>query len=185
MTEKPVQVLLASSDEELAEMIVRCLQDASWAEVTHVTTASDALREELTTRHDVVVSAMSLPDGDGLALTRELRTTNHGPVILTAEQPTAEEAIEALRLNVTDILVQPFDIADLIDRVRKSAERRLRYRHRRRRYRRLRSMVSRIIRERRDLRQRMDLICRDLVHAYRNLAQKVAHSGMLTQDVKE
>jgi DNA-binding NtrC family response regulator len=185
MTEKPVQVLLVNCDEELAEMVLRCLEDTSWAEVTHVTTASDALREELTARHDVVVAAMSLPDGDGLALTRELRVTNHCPVILTAEQPTAEEAIEALRLNVTDILLQPFDIADLIEVVQRTAERRIRFRHRHRRYRRLRSLVSRIIRERRDLRQRMDLICRDLVHAYRNLAQKVAQSGMLTHDVKE
>jgi len=185
MSEKPVQVLLVSSDEELAEMVLRCLHDAAWAEVTHVTTASDALREELTARHDVIVAAMSLPDGDGLALTREVRVTNRCPVILTAEQPTAEEVLEALRLGVTDVLLQPFDIADLIELVQSSAERRLRYRHRQRRYRRLRSMVSRIIRERRDLRQRMDLICRDLVYAYRNLAQKVAQSGMLTHDMKE
>lgn len=185
MTDKRVQILLVNADEELAEMVSRCLQDTSWAEVTHVTTASAALCEELTTRHDVVVTAMSLPDGDGLALTRELRLTNHCPVILTTEQPTAEEAIEALRLRVTDVLIQPFDIADLIDLIRRSAERRLSYRHRQRRYRRLRSMVSRIIRERRDLRQRMDLICRDLVHAYRNLAQKVAQSGVLTHDLKE
>lgn len=185
MSEQPVQLLLVSHDEELAEMVVRCLRDTAWAEVTHVTTASDALREELTARHDVIVTAMSLPDGDGLALTRELRVTNHCPVILTAEQVTAEEAIEALRLGVTDILIQPFDIADLIDLARRAADRRFRSRHRRRRYRRLRSMVSRIIRERRDLRQRMDLICRDLVYAYRNLAQKVAQSGMLTHDAKE
>lgn len=185
MTEKPVELLLVSGDEELAEMLLRCLHDTSWAEVTHVATASDALREELTAQHDVVVTAMSLSDGDGLALVRELRVTNTCPVIVTADQVTVEEAIEALRLGVTDILIQPFDIADLIDLARRTAERRLRCRHRRRRYRRLRSMVSRIIRERRDLRQRMDLICRDLVYAYRNLAQKVAQSGMLTHDANE
>ena len=185
MTEKPVQVLVVNGDEELAAMVSRCLEDTSWAEVTHVTTASDAICEELTTRHDVVVAAMSLPDGDGLSLTRELRVTNHCPVILTTEQPTAEEAVEALRLRITDVLIQPFDIADLIELIRVAAERRLRYRHRQRRYRRLRSLVSRIIRGRRDLRPRMDLICRDLVHAYRNLAQKVAQSGALTHDLKE
>jgi hypothetical protein len=31
----------------------------------------------------------------------------------------------------------------------------------------------------------MDLICRDLVHAYRNLAQKVARSGILTHEGQE
>ena len=39
------------------------------------------------------------------------------------------------------------------------------------------------MRERRDLKQRMDLICRDLVHAYRGLAQKVSKSGILDQEV--
>jgi PleD family two-component response regulator len=185
MAEKPVQILLVDADDDLAEMIVRCMGDACWGEVTHVASASDAMREELTTRHDVMIACMSLPDGDGLGLTREIRVTNKCPVILIGEQPTADEAIDALRLGVTDFMVKPFDIVDLMGIARKSADRQLHRRHRHRRYRRLRSMVSRIIRERRDLRQRMDLICRDLVHAYRNLAQKVARSGILTHEGQE
>jgi hypothetical protein len=51
----------------------------------------------------------------------------------------------------------------------------------RRRYKRLRLLTARILRERRDLKQRTDLICQDLVNAYRGLAQKVAESGVLTQ----
>lgn len=185
MAERPVQILLVDDDDDLAEMIVRCLGDAPWGQVTHVASASEAMREELTTRHDLVIASLSLPDGDGLGLTREIRVTNKCPVILTGDQPSADEAIEALRLGVTDLMIKPFDIADLMAAARTSAERQLRRRHRRRRYRRLRSMVSRIIRERRDLRQRMDLICRDLVHAYRNLAQKVARSGILTHEGQE
>jgi hypothetical protein len=49
------------------------------------------------------------------------------------------------------------------------------------RHRRLRKLTARIICERRDLRQRIDLICRDFVHAYRRLAQRVTEAELLSQ----
>jgi len=185
MTDKPLEILLVESDPELAEMIGHCLEEEESVQVTRAESASDALREELTARHDAVIASMSLPDGDGLALARELRATNKCPVILMADHPTADEAIEAMRLGVADILVKPFDISEAAETVHELGRRQMRRRHRRRRYRRLRRLSSRIVNERRDLRQRMDLICRDLVHAYRGLAQKVAESGMLTHEFEE
>lgn len=185
MKQRPVQILLVEPDAELAELLDRCLQGAIWSQVTWVTSASEAMREELTARHDIIIAAMTLPDAEGLALIRELRATNHGPVILLAEHPTTDEAIEAIRLGVTELVIKPFDICDLVEVVRRAAERQLKRRHNRARQRRLRRMVSRIIRERRDLRQRMDLICQDLVHAYRSLAQKVTESGLLAHQSQE
>jgi DNA-binding response OmpR family regulator len=178
----PVEVLLVEGDADLAEMVARCLHDAVGANVTHVTSAADALREELTTRHELAIAAMTLDDGDGLALVREFRRRNRAPIIMLGEHPTTDDAIEALRLGVTELLIKPFDLADLMATVQEVVERRQRHRHNRLRYRRLRRMASRIVRERRDLRQRMDLICQDLVQAYRGLAQKVTDSGVLLHE---
>jgi len=182
MSRRPTEVLLVEADADLAEMIGRCLHDAMWANVTHVSTAAEAMREELTARHDVVITAMTLPDASGLALTRELRARNHRPIIILANHPTTDEAIEALRLGVSELLIKPFDMADLAAVVQEAGRRQRKRHHHRVRYRRLRRMASRIICERRDLRQRMDLICQDLVHAYRGLAQKVAASGLLVHE---
>ena len=63
--------------------------------------------------------------------------------------------------------------------IRAAAQRALVRRHQQRRYRRLRRLSSRIVRERRDLRQRIDLVCRDFVQAYRRLAQRVSESNLL------
>jgi len=183
MTRRAVQLLLVEDDADLVEMITRCLQDMMRVCVTHVSSAADAMREELTARHDVVVVSTSLPHG--LSFASELRVTNRCPIILLADHPTVDEAIEAIRLGVTDLLVKPFDIADMVAVVQKAAERERKRRRNRIRYRRLRRMASRIVCERRDLRQRMDLICQDLVHAYRGLAQKVAESGMLMREPLE
>ena len=183
MTNKPVEILLVESDLDLAEMLVRCLAEVGSAHVTHVASAAEAVREELTTRHDLLMIASSLDDAEGLGLVRELRVCNKAPVVLLAEHPTVDEAIEALRLRVAEVLMKPFDVAEACEVVVKLARQAAKRRHRARRYRRLREMSSRIVRERRDLKQRMDLICRDLVHAYRGLAQKVSKSGILDQEV--
>lgn len=179
MAERPVEILLVEHDPQLAEMIREHLQAAMWAEVTHCPTADVAIREELTTRHEVVITDLTLPDADGLTLVHELRMTNPGPVILLADDPTIDDAREAIRLKVTELLIKPFDLADLSGLVESAAESERAERQRRHRYRRARRIARRIVDERQDLHLRMDLICRDFVQAYRRLAQKVAESGQL------
>jgi len=182
MPDQRVNILLAEEDSHLADMITRCLQDMLPASVTHTPSVGVALREELTARHHVVVASMSLPDADGLELVRELRVTNRCPVILMADNLSVEQTINAMRLGVTDLFCKPFDLHDLCQAVGRAATHELKRRRARIRYRRLRRLASQIVRERRDLRQRMDLICQDFVYAYRRLAQRVSESGLLTHD---
>ncbi|UCD29826.1 MAG: response regulator [Planctomycetota bacterium] len=185
MEERPVEILLVEDDADLAEMIEQHLSGAMWANVTQVRTAGEGLREELTTQHEVVIASLSLPDTDGLAFVGELRNSNKCPVILTAQDPSVDEAVEAIRLGVSELLIKPFDLAYLSEVVDTLAQREVKRRRQRLRYRRLRHIASRIIRERKDLNRRMDLICRDFVHAYRRLAKKVTESGMLKHEYHE
>ena len=95
------------------------------------------------------------------------------PIILLARQPTCEQAIEALRLGVRDLFRKPFPVEQLLD-----AAERLLYGHDLRRqravkYHRMRGLLRRVIRERRDLNRRIELICRDLVQAHRRLLHRV------------
>ena len=62
MSEKPVEILLVEDDIELAQMIERHFIDALYAHVTHVTSAGEALCEELTARHDLAIVSVSLSD---------------------------------------------------------------------------------------------------------------------------
>lgn len=182
MTDRPAEILVVEGDEDVGIMLGQCLDASGDCRVTCVDSAADAMREELTARHDVIVVGMSLTDTEGLLLVKEIRVTNRCPVLLLADHPTADEMIEAMRLGVSDVLVKPFDVAEASGIVLKWAERAVTRKHRQRRYRRLRRLSSRIVSERRDIRQRMDLICRDLVYAYRNLAQRVSESGVLTRE---
>jgi DNA-binding NtrC family response regulator len=181
MGRRPLQILLADDDTDLAELVGRYLSESLRADVTHVETAGAALREELTTRHDLLLASMVLPDGEGLELVRRVHENNPCPAIVMVDGPTAGDAIAAVRLGVVDILTKPFDLEYLASTVRRAAadyrgQRRDRVRHKK-----LRRLVARIICERRDLAKRMDLICRDFVQAHRRLAEKVAQSGVLAE----
>ncbi len=181
MAERPLEILLADDDQELAEMITSHLPTAITARVTHVRSVEEALREELTCRHDLVIASLQLDTSDGFALIRQLRGKCR-PFILLADAPGPQQLIEGIRLGVLDVLCKPFDMVELAEAVERYARMARRRRRERIRHRRLRRVTARIVGERRDLRQRMDLICRDFVQAYRRLAQKVVESGVLTQE---
>lgn len=182
MRQRPAEILLAENDPDLAELIGRFLGESVSARVTYAERAVDALREELTARHDVVIASMDLPDLDGITLARRLRESNGCPIILLAEHPSAEEAIDAIRLGISDILVKPFELEHLSTTVEAAVTCRRRQRSLRQRQKRLRRLVARIICERRDLAKRIDLICHDFVHAHRRLAEKVVQAGILEQE---
>jgi DNA-binding NtrC family response regulator len=173
MAERSIEILLVENDAELSDMIARQLHAALGANVTAVATVGDALREELTTQHDVVIASLRLADEDGLSLAREIRVDNACPIILLADRIDVEEALEAMRIGVIDVFRKPFELADLTELVKKAAYRELARRRTEARSRRLRRVASRIIRQRQDVNERMELLCRDFVQAYRRLAEKV------------
>ena len=109
-------------------------------------------------------------------MTRRIRVTNDRPVILLADDPTLPEAIEAMRLGVVDLFGKPFDLHEVGEAVVRAADQEHQRQREAVRQRRLRRLASRVVRERRDLRQRMDLMCRDIVQAYRRLARQVDSS---------
>jgi len=109
----------------------------------------------------------------------------HYQVILLKETLEMDRVLLALRLGVADIFVHPIDGDLVVDAVERLCKRE---RVRRRdvlRQSRLRGLSSKLIKDRRVLRQRVDLICNDIVHAYRHLAEKVVDSPDWTPPVEE
>jgi DNA-binding NtrC family response regulator len=185
MSQRAVEILVVEGDLELGGMIERQLTSAFFCNVTLTSSIRDALREELTARHDLVLTSAELPDGDGLAFVRELRAGNDCPVVLMAEEISIDQVVEAMRLGVMDLLEKPFDLAQATEMLQQAAEGELKHRREQARYRRLRRVAKRIVRERKDVNHRMDLICRDFVQAYRRLAEKVNAAGLLERHAAE
>jgi DNA-binding NtrC family response regulator len=175
---KCVEIILVEPDDELADMIIDHVESALDAQVTRFTTASESLAAYAERAPDIVISEMQLPDRDGLSLVREVHADPDldSAVILLTDHPTVGRAVEAMRLGVRDMFTKPFDLRRLSHVIEQLTQEQRDRRRELRRAVRLRRVTRRIIRERRDLRQRVDLICRDIVSAYHRLATKVAET---------
>jgi DNA-binding NtrC family response regulator len=172
MSEGPAKILLVDDDPQVASMIIDFVERTFQARVTHVCTASDAIERDQAERHDVILADPHLPDSDDLGLVRKLQSGGERDIILVTNRPSLRRAVEAMRLGVRDMLTKPFDMHELgasLDRAVAASRRRRRIQAR---HERIRRVSETIIKERRVLRQRVDLVCRDLVSAYRRLAEK-------------
>lgn len=113
-----MRILLVEDDGVLRENTATILRRSSYA----VDTAeSFAVATEKTSNpdYDLVILDWKLPDGNGLELCRELRK-NDGEVkiiMLTSNNQT-EDKIEGLDAGADDYLTKPFEIGELLARIK-------------------------------------------------------------------
>ena len=173
MSDTPSKILLVEPDPDIMEVLVAALSRRFDAHITCVADAESCLDTDMIEPHDLVITEMDLTDSTGGRLAEQLMVLRSRPIILLSEDPTYEDAVEAMRLGVRDMFVKPFPVADLLD----SAERAIRghqlHVQHGAKYHRMRDLVRQTIRERRDLNRRVDLVCRDLVGAQRRLVHRV------------
>jgi DNA-binding NtrC family response regulator len=167
------KILVVEPDPEILEVLVASLTRRLDAYVTCVADGESCLETDLNDPHDLVIAEFALPDLDGLELAEKLLMLSQRPIILLADDPTCDEAVEAMRMGVRDLFRKPFPVEDLLD----ATERLLHGQDVRRqhavKYRRVRKLLRRVLRERRDLNKRIELICCDLVQAHRRLLHRV------------
>jgi len=173
MAKRTHKILVVEPDAEVLEILVAAFADRFDAHITCVDGAEACLDVEIVDPHDLVITELELEDSNGLELAEHLTSLSARPVILLCDEPTTQQAIAALRLGVRDLLPKPFPVSDLLD----AADRALCGHHLKRdyavRYHRMRDLVRKAVRERRELNKRVELVCKDLVGAHRRLAHRV------------
>ena len=65
-----------------------------------------------------VILDLQLPDADGTAVCRELRSWTDAPVIVLATQQLADRTIEALDAGADDVVTKPLSLNELLARLR-------------------------------------------------------------------
>lgn len=196
------KILIVEPDGEVLEILVASLSRRFDAHITCVSDAMACLDTELVNPNDLVIAEMHLEeldsfpradsaawtesasgatltdqmpndDAGALELVAQLTAMNNRPVILLADELTCDEAVESLRLGVSDVFRKPFRVGDFLDAVNRALQGHALRKQRAGKYRRMRAMVRRAIRERRELARRTELVCRDLVGAHRRLVHRV------------
>lgn len=175
-------ILIVEDDDLLAEMLGEHLTSAVGARVVRASDASEALRADDDCPPDLMITDVLLPDGDGLDLIRSIRSRRDYPVLLMTGQPTLGRAVEAMRLGVADMFTKPFDLRRLANVVTEALAAHHTQQRRHRRLQRLEKLSRKVIRDRRALQERVDLVCRDLVGSYRDLAERfVQHRDLASK----
>lgn len=86
---------------------------------------TEALDKVVIYQYDVVVVDINLPDGSGLDIIRELKKHNtETGVIIVSARNSLDNKVEGLDLGADDYMTKPFDMAELIARVKALMRRR-------------------------------------------------------------
>jgi DNA-binding response OmpR family regulator len=115
---KFMRVLVVEDEKKTASFVRKALQADSFA-VDVVTNGADALIAAASTPFDAIVLDIMLPGRDGLSVLRQLRERKTPtPVLLLSARGEVSERVEGLNAGADDYLPKPFELAELVARVR-------------------------------------------------------------------
>lgn len=118
-----MKILLLEDDLSLGCALQSVLQDDGH-DATWVRLAADGAQRLRSESFDAALFDLSLPDGDGIALLRELRAEGLSlPVLLISARDGLHDRLSGLDSGADDYLIKPFDASELLARLRAVARR--------------------------------------------------------------
>ena len=119
------RILVVEDDFDISNML-RIYFTGQGFDVTVAPRGGDALDMTRKSLPHLILLDIMLPDMDGYAVCRELRTTTHTshvPIIFLNKKDERADKIEGLQLGADDYITKPFDIEELRLRVTNSIAR--------------------------------------------------------------
>ncbi len=113
-----MRVLVADDERAVRESLRRALVLEGY-DVELATGGREALDSVAGGRADVVVLDVLMPDVDGVEVCRRLRSSgDRTPVLMLTARDAVADRVEGLEAGADDYLVKPFDLDELIARLR-------------------------------------------------------------------
>lgn len=113
-----MKILIIEDDQRVATLIKRGLEEQDFT----VTLAYDGLLgKKLFSQNtfDLIITDIILPKIDGLDLCKEIRQTNPDiPIIMLTALGTTDDKVEGFDAGADDYLVKPFEMRELLARIR-------------------------------------------------------------------
>ncbi|MED4300648.1 response regulator transcription factor [Geobacillus stearothermophilus] len=119
-----MKILLAEDDLHLGELIVHLLKKKSIDHIDWVQEGEDAYDYAMAEFYDVVVLDWMLPNGDGVDICRRLRQNGYtGAILMLTAKDAVHDRVTGLEAGADDYLVKPFEIDELVARLKALARR--------------------------------------------------------------
>ena len=113
-----LRALIIEDNLEVLEAVSLCFK-LRWPEVSIYTAMEGRRGIEIlqSTRFDIIILDLNLPDMDGLNVLSYIRSSSSVPVIILTVRGTEEDQAKGLEMGADDYIVKPFRQRDLIARV--------------------------------------------------------------------
>jgi two-component system KDP operon response regulator KdpE len=118
-----VTTVLVVEDDTSLRRALRTSLKARGFEVLEAPTAEEGLLLVADDRPDVVLLDLGLPDLDGIEALRRMRSFSDVPVVVLTARDRQHDKIEALDAGADDYVTKPFDVEELLARVRATLRR--------------------------------------------------------------
>jgi two-component system OmpR family response regulator len=113
-----VRVLLVEDDPMIGEAVTVALKDATYA-ADWVLDGTSAIAALASAEHQAVLLDLGLPKQSGMDVLKRLRQEGNAvPVNIVSARDAVEDRIKALDLGADDYVLKPFDVHELLARLR-------------------------------------------------------------------
>ncbi|GKU84737.1 response regulator transcription factor [Niallia sp. NCCP-28] len=114
-----MNILLAEDDLQLGELVEYMLKKKGGYKVDWVTEGEDAYDYANASYYDILILDWMMPNGDGVSVCRRLRSRQYsGAILMLTAKDSVEDRISGLDAGADDYLVKPFEIDELLARLR-------------------------------------------------------------------
>ncbi len=118
-----MRVLIVEDEPELADLLDRTIRDAAWAPDV-VSTGRAALDALAVYPYDLVVLDLGLPDLGGAEVCRTWRARGgRTPILMLTARTSLSDRVAGLDAGADDYLAKPFEVEELLARLRALARR--------------------------------------------------------------
>lgn len=117
--------VLIVDDEAAILKFLRPALEANGYDIEVATTVADAKRQIASKAPDIVVLDLGLPDGDGKDVIKNVREWSDVPIIVLSARDREAEKIDALDLGADDYVNKPFNVGELLARMRTATRHRM------------------------------------------------------------
>ena len=123
MTSK-IRVLVIDDEAAILRFLKPALEANNY-DMTSTGTVADGTKRIAAETPDIVLLDLGLPDGDGKDVIRRVREWSDLPIVVLSAREREAEKIEALDLGADDYVNKPFNVGELLARMRTALRHRM------------------------------------------------------------
>jgi two-component system KDP operon response regulator KdpE len=114
---QPITVLVIDDEAPIRRFLRATLEARDYA-IVEASTGKEGARLAASRQPDLVLLDLNLPDGDGIAVVKQIREWSRLPIVVLSARGGERDKVLALDAGADDYITKPFGVGELAARVR-------------------------------------------------------------------